>query len=58
MFYFVDKCNYFNSNMVKRKRSQLGKDETEADCALDNTDDGKVIKSKNEKSNKQIETKI
>ena len=35
--------------MVKRKRSQLGNDASEADCVLDNTDTGKVIKSKKRK---------
>ena len=49
MFYFVDKCNYFNNNIVKRKRSQLGKDKTEARCALDNIDNAKVTKSKKRK---------
>ena len=43
--------------MVKRKRSQLGRDQTEVDCELDNIDDGKVIKSKKRKLNKQIGTK-
>ena len=43
--------------MVKRKRSQLVEDQTEADRASDNTDNGKIIKSKNEKLNKQMAIK-
>ena len=35
--------------MVKRKRSQLGNDESEEICVLDNTDTGKVIKLKKRK---------
>ena len=46
--------------MVKRKRSQLVEDQTEADRASDNTDNGKIIKSKKRKikqANKKQSTK-
>ena len=48
-FYSVNKYNLFNSNIVKSKRSQLVEDQTEADRASDNTDNGKIIKSKKRK---------
>ena len=35
--------------MVKRKRAQLNKDETEVECVLDNINEGKVIKTKKRK---------
>ena len=42
--------------MVKRKRSQLNEDQTEVDRVSDNTDNGKIIKSKKRKLNKIKQT--